>query len=171
MKKNTKVTILSIAFAAIALAGCGSAPATNTNTSSTSSSSTAQASATSSATQAASSDVVNLSIKPESKQGSDGKKHDAFVNTDFTLTKGKTVKLVITNYDTNMHTLSSSDLNLNIVIKGASSPGASAVTEQTFTPDKAGTFHWMCMNPCDLKANEWAMTHAGFMQGTITVNS
>lgn len=109
-----------------------------------------------------------MSIKTDVK-GSDRKQHVAFVPADFTVKQGKPVKLVVDNYDTEMHTLTATSLNLNVTINAAKAAGQSAVSAATFTPQQTGSFQWMCMNPCDTSNSEWSMGQKGFMQGTINV--
>lgn len=112
---------------------------------------------------------VNLKILPDSKPGADGKKHDAFYPADFTLKEGVPVKITISNYDDMPHSLTSSALGLNIQAKGSTQDGQPGVTTFTFTPHNAGDYQWICIDPCDLDANGWAMSQNGFMQGTIHV--
>jgi plastocyanin len=167
MKKVFQTAIGAIVLATLALAGCSS---TQTKTASTSPSSTSSTTSSSQSTSSSttSAQVVKLVIKTD-KIGSDGKQHVAFEPSDFTVTKGQPVKLEIQNYDTTMHTLTANDLNLNVAINAAASAGQPTTASATFTPNKTGSFQWMCMNPCDTNNGEWAMSQKGFMQGTITV--
>lgn len=112
---------------------------------------------------------VSLTVMPGGKLGSDGKKHDAFLPADFTLQKGVPVKLTIYNYDDMKHSITNSDLGLNIQANPSKKDGQAGVTTFTFTPKKAGSFTWNCIDPCDNDNNQWAMSHAGYMTGTITV--
>jgi heme/copper-type cytochrome/quinol oxidase subunit 2 len=112
-----------------------------------------------------------LVIEPAGKLGPDGKMHDAYINGDITLTEGKPVTLHFLNYDGGTHTYTSADLGLNVKVKGSAKKGQPMETTYTFTPDKTGTFNWYCADKCDGQNNQWAMTHTGYMEGTITVNN
>ncbi|MCL6517040.1 cupredoxin domain-containing protein [Alicyclobacillus sp.] len=182
MKGIAKSAFTVLGVSVLLLAGCGSSQSTTspatTPTSGNAAESTAQntpggantSSSTAGSTTAESAQTVEISIQPDSKQGSDGKKHVAFSPADLKFTKGKPVQLVIKNYDTSTHTLTATDLNLNVIIQPAKSANDPVTTTATFTPDKAGTFSWLCTMPCDMNNGEWAMSQKGFMQGTITVN-
>ena len=168
MNKLSIATFTIISMAVVGISGCGATTSTNSSTpaSAPATSNTSTSQAQSSTQQAG--QVVQLSIKTDVK-GSDGKQHVAFVPADFTLKQGAPVKFEISNYDTEMHTLTSTSLNLNVTINAATTAGKPVVTDATFTPQQAGTFSWMCMNPCDTANGEWSMSQKGFMQGTITV--
>ena len=115
---------------------------------------------------------VYITIDPGTKLGSDGKLHDAFINGDIKITQGQKVTLHFYNYDDGTHTYTSADLGLNIKIKGRdkAKKGEPAETTFTFTPDKTGTFAWLCADPCDGGKNaQWAMSQDGYMKGHITV--
>lgn len=112
-----------------------------------------------------------LVIEPGGKLGPDGKMHDAFINGDITLTEGKEVTLHFLNYDGGTHTYTCADLGLNIKIMGSTKKGQPMETTYTFTPDKTGAFKWYCADKCDGQNGQWAMTHAGYMTGTITINN
>lgn len=112
---------------------------------------------------------ISLTVMPGGKLGSDGKQHDAFLPANFTLEKGVPVKLTIYNYDGMKHSLTSPDLNLNIQANPSPKDGQPGVTTFTFTPEKAGSFKWQCIDPCDTDNNQWSMSHDGYMMGTITV--
>ncbi len=118
-------------------------------------------------------DVADLTLKvlPGGKTGSDGKMHDAFSPADFTLKKGVPVRISIYNYDDMPHSLTSYALGLNIQAKGAAKEGTPGVTTITFIPQKEGDYKWVCVDPCDLEANGWAMSQDGYMQGTIHVQA
>ncbi|UOF92091.1 hypothetical protein LSG31_07770 [Fodinisporobacter ferrooxydans] len=177
-----KKWLTAIAFATVAsitLAGCGqntAAPASaDQSAKSAAQQTTAQtkqdstASATDTNTAAQQPQNVNLVVEPGMKLGPDGKLHDAFINGDFTVTVGQPVKLTIYNYDDGTHTLTASDLNLDVKVQGSKKKGEPGVTTVTFTPTKTGTFNWICKDPCDGENNQWAMAHQGYMQGKITV--
>lgn len=168
MKKVFKTAIGSIVLASLVLGGCSSTQTKTASTSSSSTSSSAKSSSKSTSSSTAAAQVVKLVIKTD-KAGSDGKQHVAFEPSDFTVTKGQPVKVEVENYDTTMHTLTANDLNLNLTINAATSASQPATGSATFTPEKTGSFQWMCMNPCDTNNGEWAMSQKGFMQGTITV--
>lgn len=112
-----------------------------------------------------------LVVEPAGKLGPDGKMHDAFINGDITLTEGKPVTLHFLNYDGGTHTYTSADLGLNVKVIGSKKQGEPMETTYSFTPDKTGTFNWICADKCDGQNNQWAMTHPGYMQGKITVNN
>ncbi len=99
----------------------------------------------------------------------DGKMHDSYSPADLNVQAGIPVKVTVENFDTGSHSMSSPQLGLNAMIKGATKEGVPSVTTFTFTPSKAGKFHWSCMVPCD--GNGWAMTHDGYMAGNINVVS
>jgi uncharacterized cupredoxin-like copper-binding protein len=168
MKKVFQAAIGSILMATLILAGCSSSQTKTASASSSNTSSSTTSSSKSTSSSTASAQVVKLVIKTD-KTGSDGKQHVAFEPSDFTVTKGQPVKLEIQNYDTTMHTFTANDLNLNVAINAATSATQPTTATATFTPDKTGSFQWMCMNPCDTNNGEWSMSQKGFMQGTITV--
>jgi len=101
--------------------------------------------------------TVYLSVTPGVKPGPDGKLHDAFSVTSFTVHAGKAVKLVINNGDDVPHSITSPTAGVNIVVK----PGSHTYT---LLVNKSGTFEWYCNYPCD----PFSMMHAGYMRGTIT---
>jgi plastocyanin len=101
--------------------------------------------------------VVYLTVSPGIKPGPDGKLHDAFSVTDFTVKAGEPVKLVINNTDTSDHSITAMGAGVNIVV----TPG-----QHTYTllVQKQGRFTWICTYPCD----PYSMTHLGYMRGYIT---
>ncbi|MCL6444622.1 MAG: cupredoxin domain-containing protein [Alicyclobacillus sp.] len=113
-------------------------------------------------------EVISVAVHPSSKLGPDKIMHDAFSKTNFAMTKGVPVEFIIKNYDTGEHSITSAKLGLNVIVKGATKAGPSTTTYK-FTPEKAGTFHWQCVIPCDGQAKGWAMMHNGYMAGTIVV--
>lgn len=115
--------------------------------------------------------TLELNIYPDSKLGPDGRKHDAYIPADFTLKQGTPVQVTILNYDTMPHSFTAISLGLNIQAAPASPNGSPGVTHFAFTPTQAGDFTWLCLDPCDLQANGWAMSHDGYMRGTIRVQS
>ncbi len=123
----------------------------------------AAASASASANVSSAPPLKPLSFKviPSSKQGPDGKKHDAFTQTEFTVHVGQPLKLVIDNTDESPHSITSPDIGVNITIQ----PG---IHTYELTVKEAGRFQWFCIIPCDTEAGGWAMQHAGFMSGYIT---
>lgn len=110
--------------------------------------------------------------------GPDGNKHDVFTALGSTSVKvGVPVTITITNKDDVMHSMTSPDLGLNIVIPAKTDKGDGTVS-YTFTPTKAGTFRWFCALPCDTDNAGWDMTsdasgvgQTNFMAGTITVTA
>jgi len=104
---------------------------------------------------------VSLKIIGAYKVGPDGKKHDAFTTTEFTVHVGKPLTLKIDNTDDVPHSITSPVAGVNITIQ----PG---VHDYTMTVNEAGRFQWFCVIPCDTDAKGWAMEHAGFMAGYIT---
>jgi plastocyanin len=101
--------------------------------------------------------TVYLSVTPGIKPGPDGKLHDAFSITSFTVHAGQAVKLIINNTDDVPHSITSPTAGVNIVAK----PGSHTYT---LLVTKAGVFQWYCNYPCD----PYSMMHAGYMRGTIT---
>jgi plastocyanin len=106
---------------------------------------------------AAVADTVYLSVTPGVKPGPDGKLHDAFSVTSFTVHAGRAVKLIINNTDDVPHSITSPTAGVNIVAK----PGTHTYT---LLVNRAGVFQWYCNYPCD----PYSMMHAGYMRGTIT---
>jgi uncharacterized cupredoxin-like copper-binding protein len=101
--------------------------------------------------------TIYLSVSPGVKPGPDGKLHDAFSVTNFTVRAGQPVKLVIDNADTVDHSITAMGAGVNIVAR----PG---VHSYTLIVQKQGKFMWMCMQPCD----PFSMSHLGYMRGYIT---
>lgn len=170
MEKFLRIGTITIALlATFSLAGCGqsgsSTPATGTDGQLTK---FAAASNNTTATNQQPQNVY-MTIEAGSKLGSDGKLHDAFIGGDITVTAGRAVKLTIYNYDDGTHTYSASELGLNVKVKGSEKKGEPSVTTYTFTPKDPGTYRWNCLDSCDGENGQWAMSHDGYMQGTITV--
>ena len=102
--------------------------------------------------------VVYLSVAPGVKPAADGKLHDAFSVTNFTVHAGRPVKLVIDNTDSAPHSITTmGGGGVNIIVR----PG---LHTYTLLVRVTGRFEWMCMMPCD----PYSMTHAGYMRGYIT---
>lgn len=101
--------------------------------------------------------TVYLTISPDLKPAPDGKLHDAFSVTDFTVHPGQAVKLVINNTDDAPHSITSPSAGVNIVVK----PG---MHTYTLLVQKQGHFLWYCAYPCD----PYSMSHIGYMRGYIT---
>lgn len=114
-------------------------------------------------------DYIATVIWPGAKLASDGKLHDAYLISRFTVTKGDAVTLTIYNYDGGPHTFTLRALGLNVQVPGSKKTGAPSTTTVTFTAKKAGSFVWQCMDPCDGQNKDWAMTHLGYMKGTFVV--
>jgi len=113
---------------------------------------------------------IDLTIKDGLKYAAaDGKLHDSYSPADFTVQAGIPVTLTVYNYDTGEHSFTSPALNVNQVMKGATKEGVPSVTTFTFTPEKAGQYHWQCVIACDGGPTGWAMSHDGYMNGTVTV--
>lgn len=148
------------------------------------------------ASSAAPAKSITLSMKPDSKRGSDGKTHDAVLPTaDLSVKAGQTVRLTIYNYDDMPHSFTSPGLARGIAIPAGMQqmqgtaqdlkampmagmgvdktiPGgtdkAPSKTVITFTaPSKPGTYIWYCRLPCD----PFSMAHDGYMRGHVTVTS
>jgi plastocyanin len=113
---------------------------------------------------------VNLVIVPDALLGSNKRTHDAYIPASLTATAGRQVIVTVYNLDTSPHSFTAPGLGLNAIVPGAKAQGLQGVATFSFTPSKAGTYHWKCILPCDNGgANAWAMTHDGYMAGTITV--
>ncbi|MGE5282040.1 MAG: cupredoxin domain-containing protein [Chloroflexota bacterium] len=111
---------------------------------------------------------VKLVIKSDEehgKKGSDGNWHDAYLPADFSIKAGATVKVTVYNYDDMPHTFTAPGLGVNATIAAGSEDKASKTTFTIDAPQEAGSYEWFCALPCD----PWAMTHAGFMKGDVTV--
>jgi nitrous oxide reductase len=103
--------------------------------------------------------VVYLTVSPGVKPGPDGKLHDAFSVTDFTVHAGHPVTLVINNTDTAPHSINSPGAGVNIIVR----PGTHTYT---LLVRRTGRFEWYCMMPCD----PYSMAHVGYMRGFITAS-
>lgn len=101
--------------------------------------------------------VVDLSVSPAVKPGPDGKLHDAFSVTNFTVHAGLPVKLIINNTDDATHSIVSPGAGVRILVR----PG---VHTYTLLVRSQGHFEWYCMQPCD----PYSMDHLGYMRGYIT---
>jgi heme/copper-type cytochrome/quinol oxidase subunit 2 len=97
------------------------------------------------------------------KLGPDGKRHDAWTQTEFAVKVSKPLTLRIDNADSSPHSLTSSEAGVNIIVL----PG---IHTYTLVVHKRGRFHWRCMMTCDTGAAGWAMTHPGYMSGFITAS-
>jgi heme/copper-type cytochrome/quinol oxidase subunit 2 len=100
--------------------------------------------------------VVYLTVSPGVKPGPDGKLHDAFSVTDFTVHPGQPVKLVINNTDSGPHSITAPGAGVNIIAR----PGTHTYT---LLVHRTGRFEWYCEEPCD----PYSMMHAGYMRGYI----
>jgi nitrous oxide reductase len=101
--------------------------------------------------------TVYLTVSPGIKPAPDGKLHDAFSVTNFTVRAGQPVKLVINNTDNGDHSITAMAAGVNIVVR----PG---MHTYTLLVHKQGRFEWMCTFPCD----PYSMAHVGYMRGYIT---
>jgi hypothetical protein len=105
--------------------------------------------------------VLDVAIRPESKLGPDGKKHDAYSHTEFAVKAGQPLTLRIDNTDAQPHSITSTAAGVEIIAL----PGTH---DYSLLVKKPGRYRWRCMMVCDTGANGWAMTHAGYMSGYIT---
>jgi plastocyanin len=105
--------------------------------------------------------AVALKIIGSYKKASDGKLHDAFTTTEFSVKVGQPLTLKIDNTDNAPHSITSPAAGVNIIAQ----PG---VHTYKLVVSKAGKFEWYCMLPCDSDAGGWAMQHPGYMSGYIT---
>lgn len=106
-------------------------------------------------------ETVSLKVIPEGIRGPDGKLHDYFTKTNFTVKVGQRLDLVIDNTDEAPHSITSPQIGVNIVVNHG------VHTYELIVHEK-GRFSWFCLIPCDSAANGWAMQHAGYMGGFIT---
>lgn len=112
---------------------------------------------------------VYLTIKDGLQySASDKQLHDSYSPASFTVKAGIPVQVRVENYDTGQHSLTSSGLNINPIFAGAKKAGVPSISTFTFVPKATGKFSWQCIIPCD--GDGWAMTHKGYMSGTIIVN-
>jgi hypothetical protein len=100
---------------------------------------------------------ISLYVAPGWKPGPGGERHDAFSKTNFNVKVGQTLRMTIDNRDTAIHSITSAEAGVNIVI----TPG---VHTYTLVVHQAGHFKWVCAYECD----PFSMTHIGYMQGYIT---
>jgi hypothetical protein len=107
------------------------------------------------------SQVLDVAIRPESKLGPDGNKHDAYSQTEFAVKAGRPLTLRIDNTDAQPHSITSTAAGVEIIAL----PGTH---DYSLLVKKPGRYRWRCMIVCDSGANGWAMTHAGYMSGFIT---
>lgn len=113
---------------------------------------------------------VNMVIVPDALRGSDKHTHDAYVPAYITARAGQQIIVTVYNLDTAPHSFTAQALGLNVIVPGGPSDGVMAAKTFSFTVSKAGTYHWKCILPCDNGGvNAWAMTHDGYMAGTITI--
>jgi plastocyanin len=109
----------------------------------------------------------------------DGNGHDAFVPSSFVLKAGVPTTLNIVNYDEGPHTITSPDLDLNLIINPGKEVGDQVLpvtTTATITMPQAGVYRWYCALDCDGGGGKWAMSDGydgkdqdGFMAGNIVV--
>jgi plastocyanin len=110
--------------------------------------------------------AVTWSMYADSNQkvkGPDGKWHDGLIPGNPTVLAGK-VTVTALNYDTSVHTITAPALGLAEKLPPAhgNTPGKLTFT---FTATNPGQYQWFCIEPCD----PWAMTHNGYMRGSINV--
>ena len=101
--------------------------------------------------------------------GPDRKLHDAFTPADITAPAGQKVTVTVYSYDTDAYSFTVPDWNLTVVIPGVKHEGVPTVTTFSFTARTPGTYHWLCLLPCDGDAKGWAMAHDTYMAGTVPV--
>lgn len=100
---------------------------------------------------------ISLYVAPGWKPGPGGERHDAFSKTNFNVKVGQTLRMTIDNRDTAVHSITSTEAGVNIVV----TPG---VHTYTLLVHQAGHFRWVCAYECD----PFSMAHIGYMQGYIT---
>lgn len=105
--------------------------------------------------------TISLSVTGGNKKGPDGKLHDSFSKTDFAVKVGQPTRLRITNHDDAPHSITAPGTGVSITVL----PG---VHTYTMVATNAGRFTWHCVLPCDGGPMGWAMSHPGYMAGTIT---
>ncbi len=166
--KLFKAFPIVMAAGVLGLVACGSGAASNSGSQ-----------ASSNSVSSAPAQLLNFQVVgPEDATflGPDGAKHDVMaVVGSSTVKVGTPVTITITNKDTSQHSMTASELGINIVIPAATDKGDGTIS-YTFTPTKAGTFRWFCAIPCDSDNAGWDMTSDGhgsgqmnFMAGLITV--
>jgi plastocyanin len=148
--------VVVVVTGAVAVASCGSG----------SKASSGSQSNAASATPAGSVENVSMKIaggkmaKALGYTTDDGKGHDTYIPSQFTVKAGSTIKVTVSNYDEGPHTFTSPELGVNATIAPATNADKKipSKTTFTFTAKKAGKFRWYCALPCDAKAAGWAMT-------------
>ena len=106
--------------------------------------------------------TISLKVVAAGQRGPDGAMHDTFTKTEFAAKVGQKLDLKIDNTDEGEHSITSPQIGVNIIVK----PG---VHTYELVVHQKGRFSWFCVIPCDSEANGWAMQHAGYMSGFITV--
>ena len=107
--------------------------------------------------------VIDVTVTPAGKRGPDGKMHDAFDVTNFSVKAGQPTQLRIDNKDEGTHSITAPVAGISIIVQ----PG---VHTYTLLVKKTGRFEWKCIIPCDDDTHGWAMTHPGYMAGYITAS-
>lgn len=110
-----------------------------------------------------------ITILPGMKLGPDGKLHDAFSPATLRVTQGQQVDVTVYNYDNMKHSFTSSALGVNEQLNPSPKNGEPGVTHFTFVANRAGTFTFECVDPCDMSNGGWSMAHQGYMIGSVTV--
>lgn len=110
---------------------------------------------------------INMVIMPDVRFGPDHKMHDAYTPTDVSAKIGQKVIITAYNYDNAKHSFTVPALHLNFVMPGVKHAGIPTVTTFSFTVSKAGSYHWLCIMPCD----DWAMGHIQYMAGQIAIHA
>lgn len=121
------------------------------------------AAATAGSSSTAAPQTVDVKVVGAAKHGPDGKRHDMFTKTDFSVKVGQPLRLRIDNTDDVPHSITAAAAGVNVIAQ----PG---VHTYTMVVKTAGRYQWYCMLPCDGDAGGWAMQHPGFMSGYITAS-
>lgn len=101
---------------------------------------------------------ISTTVLPGSKRGFDGQLHDAYTVTTFNAKVDQPISIKVNNTDSAAHSITAPDLGINIIVK----PG---IHTYSVIIRKKGHFVWYCDLPCD----NWAMEHAGYMQGYFNI--
>jgi membrane fusion protein, multidrug efflux system len=153
--------LASLVMSAIALVNSGSGATTSEIAATMTNPSSASAAVGSAAPTTSQAGSLDVTIRAEYKLGSDGKKHDAYSQTDFAVQAGRPLTLRIDNTDNQPHSITSTQAGVDIIAL----PGTHTYS---MLVKRAGRFWWRCVMGCDTGAAGWAMTHPGYMAGYIT---
>jgi heme/copper-type cytochrome/quinol oxidase subunit 2 len=122
---------------------------------------------------------VVLTVRGDWKMGPDGKLHDAFDPTNFTVNAVQTVNLTVVNYDSGQHSFVCPPLGVSLHVAPCNATSVPSVQSFQFSPLTAGVYRWYCTKTCDTDAGGWAMTtgsddqpcQIGYMGGFVTVQT